>query len=308
MERFAGEIGKNNVIEALLAQKIVAGDRALATRIASSGQVVEFKAGETIIEQNGGDDTVYFLINGKVDVFVNHQPVAAREGGTVVGEMAAIDPTARRSATLKASSNVIALRILAAPFIEAGGDSVTFWRHLAQLAADRLRERSRFHLPANPTPIMFVGSSVEGLPVAKEIEARLKHEDVIVRLWTTNGVFGPSGIPVEDLIKQVDQADFALFVFGPDDKIHSRKEDHAAPRDNVILEMGLFLGRLGRERVFMVKEAGVDLKIPSDLSGVNPITYKCKPGCVLADVVGTVCTDLEKVIASKGVVTHRMRI
>lgn len=308
MERFAGETGKNNLIEALLTQKIVAGDRRLAARLASSGQVIQFNAGETIVEQGGGDDAVYFLINGKVDVFVNHQPVATREGGTVVGEMAAIDPSARRSATLKTASSVIAMKVLAASLIEAGGDSMAFWRYVAQLAGERLRERSKFHLPANPTPIMFVGSSVEGLPVAKAIEARLKHEKVIVRLWTTSGVFGPSGIPVEDLIKQVDQADFALFVFGPDDKIHSRDEDHAVPRDNIILEMGLFLGRLGRERVFMVKDEQADLKIPSDLSGVNPITYKSKPGCNIADVVGTVCTDLEGVIASKGVVTHRMKV
>ncbi len=197
--------------------------------------------------------------------------------------------------------------LLAAPFKESGGDSGGFWKHLAQLAGDRLRERAKFHLPANPTPIMFVGSSVEGLPIAQEIEARLKHEKVIVRVWT-NGVFGPSKIPVEDLITQVDQADFALFVFGPDDKINSRDKEHAVPRDNVILEMGLFLGRLGRERVFMVRDEDADLKIPSDLSGVNPITYKCKPGCVPADVVGPVCTELRKVIASKGVVTHRMKV
>jgi predicted nucleotide-binding protein len=195
----------------------------------------------------------------------------------------------------------------AAAFKEAGAQSVAFWRHLTLLAGDRLRERAKFHMPANPTPIMFVGCSVEGLAVAKEIDARLKHSNVIVKLWT-NGVFGPSGIPIEDLMKQVDVADFALFVFGPDDQIRSRDEEHAAPRDNVIFEMGLFLGRLGRERVFMVKDADVDLKIPSDLSGVTPITYKCKPGCVPADVVGTACTELEKVIASKGVVTHRMKV
>ena len=106
----------------------------------------------------------------------------------------------------------------------------------------------------------------------------------------------------------VSVADFALFVFGPDDKISHRHDDYMVPRDNVIFEMGLFIGRLGRERVFMVKDADVDLKIPTDLLGVNPITYKCKLGCELSDVVGTVCTDLKKVISSKGVVTHRMRV
>lgn len=307
MERFVGDAGNKNLIEALLSQKAVAGDRALAERLAAAGQLVQYKTGDTLVEQGGGDDEVYFLINGAVDVFVNHQRLATREGGTLVGEMAAVDPSARRSATLKAASPLVALRISAAAFKEAGAESVAFWRHLAWLAGDRLRERAKFHTPANPTPIMFVGCSVEGLAVAKEIEARLKHSDVIVRLWN-NGVFGPSGIPIEDLMKQVDVADFALFVFGPDDKIRARDEEHAAPRDNVIFEVGLFLGRLGRERVFMIKDADTDLKIPTDLSGVTPITYKCKPGCTLADVLGAVSTDLDKVIAAKGVVTHRMKL
>jgi predicted nucleotide-binding protein len=221
--------------------------------------------------------------------------------------MAAVDSAARRSATVKAATNVVALKLSADEFKAAGKDSACFWRYLAQLAGDRLRERARFHLPANPTPIMFVGSSVEGLAVAREIEAALKHDQVIVRLWT-NGVFGPSAVPIESLLQQVEQADFALFVFGPDDRIQSRDEAHAAPRDNVVFELGLFMGRLGRDRVFMVRDQDIDLKIPSDLTGVRPITYKCKPGCTPSDFVGTVCTELRKAITSKGVVTHRMRV
>jgi CRP/FNR family cyclic AMP-dependent transcriptional regulator len=306
--RFTGDTGKKNLIDALIQQKILAGDRAVAERIASNGEVVQFNDGETIVEQDGCDDVVFFIINGKSEVFVNHQHVATREGGTVVGEMAAIDPAARRSATLKAANVVTALKISGDQFRAAGDSSPRFWRHVAQLVGDRLRERSKFHMPANPTPIMFMGSSEEGLKVAQEIEASLKHDKVIIRSWTTNGVFGPSRLPVDDLIKQVDSADFAVFVFGPDDKIRFREDEHMVPRDNVIFEMGLFIGRLGRDRVFMVKDADVELKIPTDLSGVNPITYKCKPGCDLADVVGTVCTDLRKVILAKGVVTHRMRV
>lgn len=307
IERFTGDKGKANLIDALLQQKVVANDRAVAEKLADTGDLVQFKVDETLIEQDGEDDTVFFIINGKANVFVNHQHVATRESGTVVGEMVAVDPTARRSATLKAGTVVTALKVSAESFKTAGKTSASFWRHLAVLAGDRLRERSKFHQPANKTPIMFMGSSVEGLKVAQEIESGMKHAPVIVRPWTTNGVFGPSRLPIDDLIKQVNIADFAVFVFGPDDKISYRDDEHMVPRDNVVFEMGLFIGKLGRERVFMVMDADVDLKIPTDLTGVNPITYKCKPGCDLADVIGTVCTDLRKVISSKGVVTHRMK-
>jgi predicted nucleotide-binding protein len=75
------------------------------------------------------------------------------------------------------------------------------WKAVAAILADRLRERAKFHRPPNPQPIIFIGSSVEGLPVAKTIELGLKHAKSEVRVWTS-GVFGPSGIAADELLKQ----------------------------------------------------------------------------------------------------------
>lgn len=306
LDRFSGTKGIPTLIDALLQQQVVAGDHTVAQKLAEVGKLVEFQIGDTIVEQDSDDDDVFFIINGRANVLVNTQCVATREGGTVVGEMVVIDPSARRSATLKAATIITALKVSADAFKEAGDTSTLFWKQLAQLLGNRLRERSKFHLPINQTPIMFVASSVEGLSIAHEVGALLKHDPVIVRLWSC-GVFGPSRFPIEDLIKQVDDADFALFVFGPDDMISCREEEHQTPRDNVIFEMGLFIGRLGRDRVFMVKDADVDLKIPTDLLGLTPLTYKRKPGGTISDAVSTVCTELRKQISSKGAITHRLR-
>ncbi len=306
LDRFAGEEGREALVGALLQQKVLAGNQPVAEAIAEAGELVAFQPGTAIVEQNGDDNDVYFIINGVVDVLANDQRIAVREGGTVVGEMVVVDPTARRSATLVAHTEVVALKVSASGFQEAGKESCGFWRQLAQVAGDRLRERSKFHLPPNPAPILFMGSSVEGLKVAQEVQNCFKHDPFNVRLWTTNGVFGPSGIPIDDLIRQVDEADFAVFAFGPDDKISCRDAEHEAPRDNVVFEMGLFIGRLGRERVFMLQDADVDLKIPSDLSGVTPLGYKLKTGGTLAEAIGTACNELRKAINTRGVVLHRM--
>jgi CRP/FNR family transcriptional regulator, cyclic AMP receptor protein len=308
MTRFTGDEGRAKLLEVLQQQDIIAGDAGLAERMVSAGQLVPFTAGQTICEQGGEDDDAFFILSGSVSVFVNDQRVGTRTSGTIAGEMAAIDPSVGRSATLKATEDVVVLKVSATEFLKAGGDSGPFWRRVAQLGFERLRERARFHLPANVRPILFIGSSVEGLDLARELATCMQHDTVSVLPWNTKSVFGPSQIPIDELIKHVEEADFALFVFGPDDRVQSRGNDHAAPRDNVIFEMGLFMGRLGRERVFMVKDEQVDLKIPSDLTGVTPIAYTRRVETTWADVANRVSTDLMRVIGPRGVVANRMKM
>jgi hypothetical protein len=51
-------------------------------------------------------------------------------------------------------------------------------------------------------------------------------------------------------------------------KISSQKE----LRDNVVFETALFFGRLGRERSFLIWRRDFDLKLPSDLLGIEPVS------------------------------------
>lgn len=307
IERFTGTDGQRNLVDALSRQPVFAGDRKLAERFAGKGKVVQYGKGDHLAKQGDSDNCVFFVLSGRVDVIVNKQVVATRES-TILGEMAAADPTAPRSATLRACDSVVALKVSEPDFSAASEDSPQIWKRVAQTVGQRLRERAKFHLPPNDNPTMFVGSSVEGLGVVREIDAGLKHDPVVLRKWETRGVFGLSRYPLDDLLKQADSADFALFAFGPDDKVASRGTEHMAPRDNVILELGMFTGRLGRDRVFFVHEHGADLKIPTDLLGLTPLTYKLKGGGTLADAVGTVCDEIRKIVAEKGVVKDRMKV
>ncbi|WP_263649837.1 nucleotide-binding protein [Rasiella rasia] len=75
---------------------------------------------------------------------------------------------------------------------------------------------------------------------------------------------------------------FAVVLLTADDlgKVKTETKDKYRARQNVILEMGYFIGKLGRSNVFPLYESGVEL--PSDLHGVlyNPIdegkTWKFK--------------------------------
>jgi len=121
---------------------------------------------------------------------------------------------------------------------------------------------------------VFLASSAEGLPVAEAIQELLTQnlgEKAEVKLWTQEFKFGVTYI--EALEKVSREADAAVLVFTPDDITKSREAEKLAPRDNVVFELGLFTGSIGRERCILVHEDMPELKLPTDLLGVNPATF-----------------------------------
>lgn len=299
--RFDGPDGRRRLINAINSQRLVEYDEALATAIVDAGAIVEFETGMQIISQGDGDNDAYFIIDGEAGIFVNSRPVARRTARDSIGEMALIDPTVRRSASVTALTTLTALKISEPKFKAITQDNARVWRALSLIIADRLRQRNQFHRSPNDMPVLFLGSSVEGLAITQEIHLGLKHDNIKVRPWSMPGVFGPGGVSIDVLIDEVELSDFAAFVFGPDDKVFSREEKYEAPRDNVVFELGLFMGQLDRNRSFIVKDHHADIKIPTDLLGVTPITYVAKKGEDFSTPAQSICTELRKVIKSIGV-------
>src|SRR5579872_5359803 len=120
-------------------------------------------------------------------------------------------------------------------------------------------------------PALFIGSSSEGLDFARAVRTSLD-ADAEVTVWN-EGVFKLGETFIESLVDAANRFDFAVIVLTPDDVVVSRSVEKLGPRDNAIFELGLFMGRIGRQRTFLLHQFGVDLKIPSDLAGVNPAQY-----------------------------------
>ena len=145
-------------------------------------------------------------------------------------------------------------------------------------------------------PQVFVGSSVKGLRVAELIQANLKHDAEAV-LWS-QAVFSTTNVPIEDLTAAVERFDFAVFVLDPEDLTKARDEEAYAVRDNVIFELGLFLGRLGRSRTYFIAPslpATVRWRLPTDLSGLTPAQYDPEATNLHA-AVGSSLLDLKNAI------------
>ena len=270
--RFGGAAGRRKLLEAICAQKAVADNKSLARQFIAAGSLREYSAEKTIIHQGDSDDDMYMLLCGSVDIIINNRKVAVRDAGNHVGEMALLDGTARRSATILTREKTVVLKLTEHDVTRIARRHPEYWRRLAIEIGARLRERTKFIPEPNSVPMVFIGSSSEALQEATHVSQVLGRHDMTCKLWT-QGVFQLSRTTIEELIRASNECDFAVLFLTPDDMTASRGKKKASPRDNVVFELGLFMGALGRDRTYVIIPRGADLKLPTDLLGVVHAPY-----------------------------------
>jgi len=270
---FSGRQGKRHLLEALRCQTLLSGNAALAQKIAKSGTILRHAVNDVLMQQGGPENDIFMIVAGEVSIRVNQRQIAIRSAGTHVGEMALVDPLATRSATVVATEPTVTLRLPEHVFSKIAASFPDLWRRVAVEIAKRLRERNKQVRQPHNEPVVFIGSSTEGTSIANEIYNHLVRKPVVPQPWT-EGVFQASRTSIENLVNAAQQADFAALVLTADDMTISRGKAKPSPRDNVIFELGLFMGTLGRERVFILKPKGIDVRIPSDLLGITWLEYR----------------------------------
>jgi hypothetical protein len=120
-------------------------------------------------------------------------------------------------------------------------------------------------------PRVFIASATQSLDVAYAIQAGLEYDAQVV-VWS-QGTFDNPRYALEALTEQLKKSHFGVFVFTPDDRTHIGESLFPTVRDNVLFELGMFIGHLGRERCFLVTPRDAMLHIPTDLLGLTPLTY-----------------------------------
>lgn len=146
-------------------------------------------------------------------------------------------------------------------------------------------------------PRIFVGSSTQSLSIGYAIQENLDY-DAEVTVWTQD-IFKQSGVPLITLINQLETFDFGIFVFGADDIKIIQDKTQKTVRDNVLFETGLFMGKLGKDRVFfVVPDDANDLHIATDLLGITPGRFN--PGRSdgkLVAALGPFCNQVRRQIS-----------
>lgn len=298
IDRFTGEAGRRILLEALKDQKLVAGNGELAELIAASGELVGVKAGDSIIQQGGDDNDVFFIVGGSFDIVVNNRVVAVRFPRDHVGEMVAIQPTQKRSATVVARENSVVVKLPEPLFAELAAKYPQLPLYIAKELARRLEQRNALVTSVSEKIRVFIISSAEAIEIARTIQTAFDHDPFNVTVWT-DGVFRASHYAIESLERALDQSDVAIAVAQPDDITESRGQLRATPRDNVIFELGFFMGRLGRHRALLVEPRDEEISLPSDLVGINTITYRYD-STDLTRSLAAACNKLRGIIRELG--------
>lgn len=299
IERFQGNDGHRRLIAALAEHRLLAGVDTLPNRLAEIGKLQPIAASETFIQQGAADTEVYFIVSGSVEIVINGKPVAIRHAGDHVGEMAAIEPTQLRSATVIARELGVLLRLSEADFISVANEYPVVWRRLAASLSRRLIQRNALISQARTKVRVFVMSSVEALPVTRLIIDHFQHDPFLAVAWD-HGVFRASNYTLDELEQQLELADFAIAVAHADDIVISRGDEWPTIRDNVVFELGMFIGFLGRKRAFLMEPREDKLKLPSDLAGLTTISYRHVSGTDARSYLAPACNQIRELILAAG--------
>lgn len=299
LHRFEGDAGRRLRVESLVTQKMVGGNRVLAEQLADIVRLRQLAAGEMFIEQNGTDNDVFMVLAGAVQIVINGRTVGRRGPNDHVGEMAAIEPAQKRAASVIALEESVVAAISEPQLAELGNTYPELYRCLAKELARRLLQRNAFVNATHDKIRVFIISSAEAREVARTIQNAFERDPFTTVVWTDD-VFKVAHYTLQSLEDQVDTCDFAIAITHADDATESRGKRWPAPRDNVIFELGLFMGRLGKNRAILMEPRDEGIKLPSDFAGITTVPYRYEPGPDAVALMAPACNKLRQHILALG--------
>lgn len=114
---------------------------------------------------------------------------------------------------------------------------------------------------------VFLGSSSESVDQMHEVASWLETTGLEVVPWDEPRLFQLGENTLEALVRISKSVDAAVFIFGEDDRIWYRSDALPQPRDNVLMEYGLFVGVLGPKRAIIARCGNP--KTAADLQGIT---------------------------------------
>lgn len=138
-------------------------------------------------------------------------------------------------------------------------------------------------------PEIFLGSAKENDEVIRSVRSELNG----VARCLTHKNFESGKSFFENLLQISRRVDFGLFILAADDLLMKREAPpKPCPRDNTILELGIFSGALGADRTFALRPIGCQLELPSDIDGIHWTEYDTQAD----DISDGIIVAIDKVV------------
>ena len=203
--------------------------------------VLGFRRGQTSIAgQQGGSVTEYSHIEGGIAIALGKPLLVLREAGTV-----------RRGIVLEGGRRSI---VDIPPALPADGlDSIPFFPE----------RYAHWEQQVNQHRHAFLGYCGQSDAIAADVAGRLRDRGVTLIDWKPDFRYGRHLL--QEIERAASQTICGIFLLTADDELRQGDTQHAAPRDNVIFEVGYFAAARGKSRTLVVLEDGV--KMPADLGG-----------------------------------------
>lgn len=145
-------------------------------------------------------------------------------------------------------------------------------KHLELKYIESDEKPSKRHNTSNSRKVFIVHGHNEGMKqsVARTVE-KLKLEPIILHEQPNKGN------TIIEKFEEYSDVTLAIVILSADDAGYSEKEGaqkvKPRARQNVIFELGYFIGKLGRDRVLALFETRSNYELPSDYSGVLFVPY-----------------------------------
>jgi hypoxanthine phosphoribosyltransferase len=121
-------------------------------------------------------------------------------------------------------------------------------------------------------PTIFLASSTEARQQLLQVGRWIEEAGAEAKPWTRS--FGPGTVVFQELTSIAQKVDGVVVLLTPDDLTTSRGRQSKTPRNNLLFELGVFVGALPASRVALVRvsdDKGRPPLLPSDLNGLTCI-------------------------------------
>ena len=145
------------------------------------------------------------------------------------------------------------------PFIRFKDSILEEWKSHPELMSPADRDTRRRSIVETGGKVFIIHGHDHELKI--EVQLLLTRADVTSVVLHEQPDLGRTII--DKLVEEAKDASYAIALFSPDDSLVNGSR---RPRQNVMLEVGYFIGKLGKDRVRLIVKG--DIEIPSDLSGI----------------------------------------